>query len=134
MAIHLGRALRHASCNQPGRLIRKLIGERSPAPRAAPTRFCFRWGLPCRPCYQERGALLPHPFTLTCSRLAASAGGLLSVALSLGLPPPDVIRHRASMKPGLSSPPGYAKQGAERPSGPLTPVIRGVQRSPSSRT
>src|SRR5262245_55103554 len=37
-------------------------------------------------------------------------GGLLSVALSLGLPPPDVIRHRASMKPGLSSPPGYAKQ------------------------
>ncbi|QXX76362.1 hypothetical protein MHY1_03202 [Methylovirgula sp. HY1] len=26
-----------------------------------------------------------------------------SVALSLGLPPPDVIRHRVSMEPGLSS-------------------------------
>jgi len=32
---------------------------------AAPIRSCSRWGLPCRPCYQERGALLPHPFTLT---------------------------------------------------------------------
>jgi hypothetical protein len=26
------------------------------------------------------------------------------VALSLGSPPPDVIRHRFSMEPGLSSP------------------------------
>jgi len=31
-------------------------------------------------------------------------GGLLSVALSLGLPPPEVIRHRVSVEPGLSSP------------------------------
>ena len=30
-------------------------------------------------------------------------GGLFSVALSLGLRPPDVIRHRMSMEPGLSS-------------------------------
>jgi len=30
-------------------------------------------------------------------------GGLLSVALSLGSPPPDVIRHRISVEPGLSS-------------------------------
>jgi len=36
--------------------------------RAAPIRSCSRWGLPCRPCYQERGALLPHPFTLTLLR------------------------------------------------------------------
>ena len=26
---------------------------------------CSRWGLPCHNCYQSRGALLPHPFTLT---------------------------------------------------------------------
>ena len=45
----------------------------------------------------QRGALLPHPFTLTLS------GGLLSVALSLESPPPDVIRRRASVEPGLSS-------------------------------
>ena len=31
-------------------------------------------------------------------------GGLLSVALSLGSPPPGVTRHRASVEPGLSSP------------------------------
>src|SRR5580692_7627800 len=30
--------------------------------------------------------------------------GSLSVALSLGSPPPGVIRHRMSMEPGLSSP------------------------------
>ncbi len=36
-----------------------------PKPRAVPTWSCSRWGLPCRPCCQRRGALLPHPFTLT---------------------------------------------------------------------
>ena len=25
---------------------------------------CSRWGLPCRSCYQKRGGLLPHLFTL----------------------------------------------------------------------
>jgi hypothetical protein len=52
----------------------------------------------------------------TLSPLPADAGGLLSVALSLGLPPPDVIRHRVSMEPGLSSPEG----ATTRPTGPLT--------------
>ncbi len=33
----------------------------------------------------------------------ASVGGLLSVALSLKLPPPGVTRHRVSVEPGLSS-------------------------------
>ncbi len=31
---------------------------------AAPIRSCSRWGLPCRPCCQGRGALLPHRFAL----------------------------------------------------------------------
>ena len=35
------------------------------SPRAIPIRSCSRWGLPCRFCYQSRGGLLPHPFTLT---------------------------------------------------------------------
>ena len=30
-----------------------------------PTWSCSRWGLPCRPRRRRRGALLPHPFTLT---------------------------------------------------------------------
>ena len=34
---------------------------------------------------------------------AKAKGGIFSVALSLGSPPPDIIRHRFSMEPGLSS-------------------------------
>ena len=44
-------------------------------------------------------------------------GGLLSVALSRGSPPPDVIRHRVSMEPGLSSP--QSRNLERRPSGHL---------------
>ena len=43
-------------------------------------------------------------------------GGLFSVALSLGLPPPEVIRHRVSVEPGLSSAENAA---AIRPAGPI---------------
>ena len=38
----------------------------------------------------------------------AREGGLLSVALSLGSPPPGVTRHRVTMEPGLSSPMGVS--------------------------
>src|SRR5208282_491283 len=41
------------------------------------------------------------------------SGGLLSVALSLGSPPPDVIRRRIRLEPGLSS------ASKRRPSGRL---------------
>jgi hypothetical protein len=126
-AIHLGRMLPSASCNPPGRLTRKLIAGLI-ARHAVPIRFCSRWGLPCRPCYQLRGGLLPHPFTLTPSFLASDTsrirrnerrGGFLSVALSLGSPPPDVIRHRVSMEPGLSSHAAFRRMtcAAARPAG-----------------
>ncbi len=36
--------------------------------RVVPIRFCSWWGLPCRPRCRVRGALLPHPFTLTSGR------------------------------------------------------------------
>ena len=52
----------------------------------------------------------------TLSPLPAKAGGLLSVALSLGSPPPDVIRHRISVEPGLSSPEGAAVRPTGAPS------------------
>src|SRR3982751_3172972 len=71
-------------------------GEPEPGPSAAPIRSCTRWGLPCQPCRQDRGALLPHPFDLTRPK----AGGVLSVALSLSRlrrsygNPPGVTRHR----------------------------------------
>src|SRR5207249_3218321 len=74
------------------------------SPSAVPIRSCSRWGLPCRLHCCTRGALLPHRFTLTHLRpRGATEGGLFSVALSLGSRPPDVIRHRTSMEPGLSS-------------------------------
>ncbi len=66
---------------------------------AVPIRFCSRWGLPCRSALPRSRCALTAPFHPCHSR-----GGLLSVALSLGSPPPDVIRHRVSMEPGLSSP------------------------------
>lgn len=49
---------------------------------------------------ETRWALTPpfHPYPIQRS------GGLLSVALSLRSPSPDVIRHRVSVEPGLSSP------------------------------
>ena len=88
-----------------------------PMAPAAPIRFCSRWGLPCPFCYQKGGALLPHPFTLT----RACPGGLLSVALSLGSPPPAVSRHRISVEPGLSSS-GFPPAAAQ-PSGCRLPTL-----------
>lgn len=49
--------------------------------------------------YWTSGALLPHRFTLTHSKM----GGLFSVALSVRLPRPAINRHHASVKSGLSS-------------------------------
>ncbi len=54
------------------------------------------------------------PLPLQCK------GGLLSVALSLGSPPPGVTRHRVSMEPGLSSPATFRSLPA-RPSSQLVP-------------
>ena len=73
-AIHLGRRLPGASCNQPGQQRGPRPAQRASPPRhAAPIRFCSRWGLPCHLCCQRRGALLPHPFTLAAAGEPASA-------------------------------------------------------------
>src|SRR5579862_2908398 len=58
---------------------------------------------PCRPCRPMTGR---H-----------GLGGVFSVALSLGSPPPAVNRHRTSVEPGLSSPGAQAPKAAIRPSG-----------------
>ena len=57
-----------------------------------------------------------HP----CLPTRRRTGGLLSVALSLGSPPPGVTRHRVSVEPGLSSPCGFPRC-KERPSSRLAP-------------
>ena len=65
---------------------------------------CSGRGLPCHACYQARGALLPHPFTLTVrDRGDHVLGGLLSAALSVGSRPPGVTWRPCPVEPGLSS-------------------------------
>ncbi len=95
-----------------------LSGRRRPCSREReiPIRSCSRRGLPCRPCHQVRGGLLPHPFTLTGRPKAP--GGLLSVALSLGSPPAGVTRRLVTVEPGLSST-SPRKAATARPSDPL---------------
>ena len=95
--------------------------------RAVPIRSCSRWGLPCRLRCRRRGALLPHHFTLTAIEHDADRGGLFSVALSLGSRPPDVIRHRMSMEPGLSSRAAF-RHWTGQPSSRLTSVGMGSAR------
>ena len=99
-----------------------------PGARAAPIRSCSRWGLPCRPCYQGRGALLPHRFTLAFAGCPAPAVSF-SVALSLGSPPAAVSRHRRSLEPGLSSTGRVWPQSLiarQRPSGQLAGGNKGA--------
>ncbi len=58
------------------------------------------------------------------------AGGLLSVALSLGSPPAAVSRHRRSLEPGLSSTGRIWPRSLlarQRPSGQLAKAIRGCR-------
>jgi len=119
MAIPLGRPLPTASRDLPGRLSGNGL-------RAVPIWSCSRWGLPCQFRYRTRGALLPHHFNLTSAMPKhRQIGGIISVALSLGFPPADVIRHRISVEPGLSSrqralrglaPTQLRRQAAIRPS------------------
>jgi len=132
MTIPLAPPLPAGSSCQPGSLGPKLpyggIPDRDPgpAPRETPIRHCSRWGLPCRPCYQRRGGLLPHRFTLTLPW----KGGLFSVALSLGLPPPGVTRHRYFRESGLSS--NRRRPAVIQPSAPLPPRRARRQRQPGS--
>ena len=60
---------------------------------------CSGWGLPCHYCYQQRGALLPHHFTLTMQRRTVAFGGIFSAALSVGLRLPGVTWHPALRSP-----------------------------------
>ena len=48
---------------------RARIARAAPHP-AAPTWSCSRWGFPCRRRCRQRGALLPHHFTLAARRVA----------------------------------------------------------------
>ena len=101
-AIPLGRALLHASRDQPGRR-----GGNAPAaavPRSAgrPYSVLLPMGFTLPPLSPGARCALAAPFH-PCLRGRSRAGGLFSVALSLGSPPPAVSRHRIPVEPGLSS-------------------------------
>jgi hypothetical protein len=56
--IPLARALLPGSSDLPGSIERATL-------KRSPIWSCSGWGLPCRPCHQGRGELLPRLFTLT---------------------------------------------------------------------
>jgi len=103
MAIRLGRPLPGASRDQPGRRP-ETAGAPAPKDRAVrpysvllPVGFAVPSPSPGTRC------ALTAPFHPDRGRPDRYRGGLLSVALSLGSPPPGVTRHRVSVEPGLSS-------------------------------
>ncbi len=59
---------------------------------------CSEWGLPCHFCYQKRGALLPHRFTLT-----NRSWRFIFCCTGRGLSPPRRYLALCPMEPGLSS-------------------------------
>jgi len=95
------------------------LGRPSPDPSSRPTRTAAqkpacKLSFACRPysVLLPVGFTLPSPLPATRCALTTpfhpyrlkTDGGLLSVALSLGSPPPAINRHRVSVEPGLSSP------------------------------
>jgi len=89
-----------------------------------PTRTAIRKRINCHPYLVLLPVGLAMPLSLPNARCALTApfqpcrtfavlGGVISVALSLKLPPPDVIRHRVFVEPGLSSPGAGRKTDAK---------------------
>ncbi len=110
MAIHLGRPLPNASRDLPGRRRGKSPGSRR---ACRPYLVLLRVGFTLPPPLPEARCALTAPFH-PCPAdepRVREPGGLLSVALSLGFPPPGVTRHPSSVEPGLSSPAREHRRG-----------------------
>jgi hypothetical protein len=86
-------------------------------PPAAPIRSCSRWGLPCRPCCQGRGALLPHRFTLAVRPAEARVTAVCSLwHFPWGRPRRPLAGTVFSWSPDFP-PPESPPAAAARPSG-----------------
>jgi hypothetical protein len=117
------RATRAAAGIEPGTLG---AHDASNIPRR-PYSVLLPVGFAVPPPSPEARCALTAPFH-PCPCGLPRAGGLFSVALSLGLPPAAVSRHRQSLEPGLSSTARLWPQSRfarQRPSGRLTGGIRG---------
>ena len=64
---------------------------------------CSGWGLPCRSCYHQRGALLPHLFTLTDPTPENVSRRYIFCGTFRRLAPPRRYLAPCPMEPGLSS-------------------------------
>src|SRR5262245_15426828 len=89
MTIPLGRLSPGASRDRPGRRLGNCLPALRPACR--PYLVLLRVGFAMPPLLPGARCALTAPFHPY--RQAEAAGGLLSVALSLGSPPPGVTRH-----------------------------------------
>jgi len=67
--------------------------------QCSPIWSCSGWGLPCHGCYQLRGALLPHHFTLT----GAKRWRYIFCGTFRRLTPPRRYLAPCPVEPGLSS-------------------------------
>jgi len=89
---------------------------RSPANILAPSLFGLAPGGVCHAAGVAARAVRSYrTFSPLPRQYATRRGGMFSVALSLGSRPPDVIRHRLSMEPGLSSPATFRFRRSGRP-------------------
>jgi hypothetical protein len=108
MAIHLGRPLPNASRDRPERRRERPARRFRPKPARLPLLLGLAPGGVCPAAAVAAGAVRSYrtisPLPPLPSQRPTGARRCVSVALSLGSPPPGVIRHRASVEPGLSSP------------------------------
>ena len=110
MAIHLGRPSPGASRDLPGP-----GAETHPPEGMGPYLILLPVGFALPPPLPAARCALTAPFHPYPACPKTGPGGLLSVALSLGSPPPGVTRHRVSVEPGLSSPRGLRDPGSGHP-------------------
>ncbi len=102
--IHLRRRLRAACCNPPGRTPENAA--LYPLRDKNSSLFGFASSGACRAAHVTASAVRSYR-TVSPLPFNKSKGGLFSVALSLRLPLPDVIRRPVFVKPGLSSLAGF---------------------------
>jgi hypothetical protein len=115
-AIPLGLQSPEASSNLPGRPDPDTIPKRLLAHRFAPSLFGLAPGGVCHAADVTAGAVRSYRTISPLPRRTQKCrGGMFSVALSLDSHPPDVIRHRLSAEPGLSSPATFRFRRSGRP-------------------
>ena len=94
----LSRAIIHLDNMSPC-ISSNLPGNSADHALCSPIWSCSEWGLPCHTCYQLRGALLPHHFTLT-----SLSWRYIFCCTFRRLSPPRRYLALCPAEPGLSSP------------------------------